>query len=256
MATSGELLGASSTVLVRGEAACRALHSWAGGAFGELLICDAITGHAITGPPPGAKGSTRRPPGSYVVMLQLRAWEAIFLAYDTQPSRLKVVDVPPMEIDSSHTFAQSEDVAAAIVAAAPGMELGSCWAALCEGETQLPQLYAAYHALRHAGWYIRDGVKFGFDFALYDASGPPARHAPLGALVLTREGEGERSWLWLQRHARVCHSVGKGLLLCRVDESSNAGEDNEPPAIPPRLKVRTMRIDGWGPGREHAYLSS
>ena len=256
----GELVGSSSTVLVRGEAACRSLHAWQGGAFGDLLICDAVSGHAITGQPPGPKGA-RRPPGSYVVMLRLRAWEAIYLGFETCPPRLKVVDVPAAGDADVHalTFSQVEEAAAAIAAQAPALELEPCWMALTQAEPQLPQLYAAYHALRHAGWFIRDGFKFGFDFALYDSTGPPARHAPLGALVLTREDEGERSWLWLQRHARVCHSVGKGLLLCRVDEPNDeaaSGADQGSRAIPPRLGVRTMRVDGWNAGREHAILSN
>jgi hypothetical protein len=262
LAIVGELLVDTGTVLVRGKESSRALHSWAGGAFGELLVRDALTGAAVTGPPPSASGHVRRPPGSNVLLLRLRAVEAFFLAFHVQPPRLRVVarapHPPPHDGDTS--FAAAEEATAAAAAAAPALDAAACWAALRQGEPLLPQLYAAYVALRAAGWYIRDGVKFGFDFALYDASAPASRHAPLGALVLARGGEGERNWLWLQRHARVCHSVGKGLLLCSVEEPSSAAAatergGEEEALVPPRLEVRTVRVDNWDPGRAHASLS-
>lgn len=265
---TGELMHVTNTVLVRGEAACRALHSWAGGAFGELLMRDSLSGEAVTGPPPGAKGHVRRPAGSTTVLLRLRSFEAFFLAFEVHPPRLRVVVVPPLPTRTSpdanegsgsgvESFAATEAALAAAAFAAPALDASACWAALCTGEPQLPQLHAAYTALRAAGWHIRDGIKFGFDFALYDASAPSSRHAPLGALVLTRGDEGERSWLWLQRHVRVCHSVGKGLLLCSVEAPSErpSEEDRNAAAVPPRLEVRTMRVDGWDPGRAHASLS-
>lgn len=251
-----ELDTASGTVLVRNQADCRALHAWPGGAFGEILAYDAVDGSVVTGPPPGAKGHQRRPLGSTVIMLRLRAWEAIFLAFETQPPRLRIVEATSddnLGTTATTTFAAMEAEAAAAVAAAPALDLATCWRSFCSAEPDLPQLYAAYVALRAAGWYIRDGIKFGFDFALYDPKGPSTRHAPLGALVLTRAGEGERNWLWLQRHARVCHSVGKGLLLCSVEPSSTAGDAAE--RVPPLMDVQTLRIDGWDPGKAHATLS-
>ena len=250
----GELIAQSATVLVRGEASCRALHAWPGGAFGELLVHDAQTGAPVSGPPPGAKGHKRRPAGSTVVLLRLRAFEAIWLAFEVKPPRLHIVALPPPteSVAASSTFGAAEEAAAEAAALAPPLDLGTCWAALCAEEPHLAQLYATYVALRKAGWYIRDGLKFGFDLALYDATAPQRQHAPLGALVLTDGDEHERSWLWLQRHARVCHSVGKGLLLCSVE--TPRGEPASE-TIPPKLHVRTMRFDGWDPGREHAKLS-
>ena len=205
----------------------------------------------------GAKGHKRRPPGSTVVTLRLRAWEAIFLAFETQPPRLSIVDPAPADLGDplQTTFAASEEAAAAAAEAASPLDLAACWTAFLEAEPQLPVLYAAYATLRDAGWHIRDGIKFGFDFALYDATGPASKHAALGALVLTAEDEGERSWLWLQRHTRVCHSVGKGLLLCSVEEPPADDAAARGPR-PPRLAVRTMRMDGWDLGREHASLSN
>ena len=109
---------------------------------------------------------------------------------------------------------------------------------------------------------MKYGLKYGFDFALYDAASANSKHAPLGVLVLTARAEGERSWLWLQRHVRVCHTVGKGLLLCTVgppavcsvDATSVDGDSYV--GVPPPLDVSTMRVDGWDPGREHALLST
>ena len=90
----GELLpGDPPTVLVRGELSSRALHSWAGGAFGELLVQDAITGNSITGVK--AKGAARRRPDATVVLLRLRSFEAIFLAFGTASPRLRIVAPQP-----------------------------------------------------------------------------------------------------------------------------------------------------------------
>ena len=114
---------------------------------------------------------------------------------------------------------------------------------------------------------MRDGVKFGFDFALYDASGSPSKHAPLGAVVVTPHDHHhlERTWLWLQRHSRVCQSVGKGLLLCNVeqpniqdpapDRSAGVGGAVLSAEQASALHVSTVRVDGWDPDREHAMLS-
>ena len=259
----GELIASSGTVLVRGETDSRVLHAWLGGAFGELLLYDIVSGAAITGPPPGTKG---RPKDLTIVMLRLRAWEALYLAFDTQPPRLRIVAVPPTDASTkvASVFATAEAAAAAAASAAPSLDLATSWKSLREVEPHLPQLHAAYKALRAAGWLIRDGLKFGYDFSLYDGTSPSHMHALLGCLVLTREGAGECNWLCLQRHSRVCHGVGKGLLLCSVEPAAAMLADGAVDEVahvaqlelgPLPMEVSTMRIDGWDPGKEHAAHS-
>ena len=234
---TGEL-AANGTVLVRGsEVECRSLHSWVGGSFGELLAVDELSDPAqpaiVVDRLEAREMKTR-------MMLRLRAVEAYYLVCGLPEPRLRVIWSPTVM------------PAPAISADATGSEDGSValsaselWDALEAGEPLLPYLYCAYKTLREAGWRIRDGVKFGFDFALYDGRYGPSKHAPLGALVLVPQEEAERSWLWVQRHARVCHSVGKALLLCSVEPTGEGGA----------LELRTVRIDGWDPGRAHATIS-
>ena len=289
-------LCASGTCVLRGERDVKSLQAWRGGAFGELLIVDAETGQRC-----------ERKQGSTVLLLRLRAVEAYYLAFGSDPPRLHVVEPPEAPEDedpptlgsaacsssvgpsSAEGKASPSGVGAAMpqptadggsfnilklldsAADAPPLGSAECWALLMEAEPRLPYLYAAYVALRRAGWFIRDGIKFGFDFALYNAAASAAKHAPLGALVLTpHDHDIERSWLWVQRHSRVCHSVGKGLLLCSVEHPQPLGDGGGdggagavvvgagPNLSAPEaasLVVSTMRIDGWDPDRAHAKLS-
>ena len=46
--------------LVHGDASVKALHAWTGGAFGELLVFDAESGAAISGPAPGTRGAQKK----------------------------------------------------------------------------------------------------------------------------------------------------------------------------------------------------
>ena len=250
--TAGELLRASATVLLRGKASCYALHRWSGGAFGELLLHD-MAGSSVTSCD-GQAGLTSREKGHFsahssdptVVLLRLRAFEAFRLAFEVASPRLCIGD-------AAHSpFYAAADDAVATAATMETTPLGpsSCWAALCEGEPLLPELHAAYSALRLVGWHVRDGLKFGFDFALYDASAPVSRHAPFGGLVVANGSE--RSWLWLQRHARICHSVGKGLIVCSVAPAVVKQGTNAEQELPTQKVAYTMRVNGWDPGRAHA----
>lgn len=276
-------LASGGTCIVRGERECKSLQAWRNGAFGELIIVDAATGER----------RERRASTPTVMLLRLRAVEAYYLAFGSQPPRLQLVLPPeqPHEESSfeastscsvegessnlavsgfdSHTDEGPYNILPMLESAsdAPPLDARDCWASLMEGEPRLPYLYAAYVALRGAGWFLRDGVKFGFDFALYDASAPPSKHAPLGAVVVAphEQHQLDRTWLWLQRHSRVCHSVGKGLLLCNVEHpmpqdpapsrSAGAGGAILSAGEASALLVSTVRIDGWDPDREHAMLS-
>ena len=244
-------------VLVRADAAqSRSLHSWVGGSFGELLSIDAASDDAH---PVMIVDRLEAKERQTKMMLRLRAVEAYYLAYGLPEPRLQVIWSPHAAAAAAAAAANGSDddaaasaAAAAAAAATDGgrgtttpLSATELWEALEAGEPLFPYLYCAYTALRDAGWKIRDGVKFGFDFALYDATGGANKHAPLGAIVLAPQADAERSWLWLQRHARVCHSVGKGLLLCSVEPAGEGGA----------LELSTIRIDGWDPGRAHAHLS-
>lgn len=234
MALAHGILSPSGDVIVRGLDMVRGLHSWAGGAFGELIAEDGPDG------------------GDETHALRLMAAEAFYLAYAAQPCRLLISRPAAPRAAGTSDAAGAPMASETPAAAASALGKAECWDALTEAEPLVPQLYATYVALRAAGWRIRDGLKFGFDYALYDAAGGPAAHAPLGALVLEPDADGERSWLWLQRHVRVCHSVGKNLLLCHVQHVP-AGDGGAAAAGPAGdLEVTTLRVRGWDVGKAHA----
>ena len=173
----------------------------------------------------------------------LSAFEAFFLAFGSPSSWLRIYA----------SAADAEDAAGA-------MSEGASWAAFCTADPDFPCLYAAYRALRRVGWNIRDGVKFGVDFTLYEPAASPMAHATHSVLVLTPRAAGERSWPWLQRHVRLSHTVGKELLLCSVELAQDGRADDpaaltSSPSCLDALEVRTLGVRGWGAGREHAYLS-
>ena len=157
--TAGELLRASATVLLRGKASCYALHRWSGGAFGELLLHD-MAGSSVTSCD-GQAGLTSREKGHFsahssdptVVLLRLRAFEAFRLAFEVASPRLCIGDAA-----HSPFYAAADDaVATAATMEATPLGPSSCWAALCEGEPLLPELHAAYAALRPSdGTYATD----------------------------------------------------------------------------------------------------
>ena len=242
-------LCASATAVIIGDDACKSLHLWDAGAFGELLVVDAATGALCD----------RKAGFPSVLLLRLHAVEVFYLAFGVRPPRLTVARPPenPADDYSVSSDANIFNVLPMLASAAdaPLLSERECWDALVAGgQPNLPYLYAAYVALRSAGWVIRDGIKFGVHFALYTSTTAKKQHAQLHALVFTQE-ESEKLWIWLQRHARVSHGVGKGLLLCCVASGPTAAACKHSGLGPEQveaLNVRTLRIDGWHPDRMHA----
>ncbi|KAL1527475.1 hypothetical protein AB1Y20_016140 [Prymnesium parvum] len=177
-----------SSVVVRESRAIARLHEWSRGGYGELVPSDAR---------------------SAVRVLRLSTLEAYFLAFEEQ--RLLLRRARPLFL-SSHM--SSEDCWP--------MSSEDCWAAFCALSASFPQRYAAYRSLRAAGWVVRTGVPYGTDFALYEPAAEPSAHALLGAIVAEALEPGERTWCWLQLHARLCHAVSKGLLLCWLEQATEA----------------------------------
>lgn len=231
-------LSAFNGAEVRGGPAVYSLHSWPLGGFGELAYD--IPTELGSEPTRGPEAQT---PERCVLLLS--AVEAFYLAFGSAPSRLSLV----AEVSDEASPEVLSDV--------------QCWTIFCAWDALFPQLYAAYRSLRLAGWNIRDGVKFGVDFTLYEPEGGPRAHATHSVLVMTPGAEGERTWLWLQRHVRLCHQVGKELLLCTVEALDAALEADggesvalDKPTCVEALEVRTLHVGSWGAGREHAFQST
>ena len=223
VAPSRGTLAASGCAEVRGGPAIHALHSWPRGGFGELT-------HDHKEP----DGSAPRGPASRtpeVCTLLLNSREAYYLAFGLETPRLIIYQ---------------DDVL---------LTRDACWATFCAADEFFPSIYTAYCSLRAAGWHIRDGIKFGVDFTLYEPSSGPSAHATHSVLVLP-PGAGERNWLWLQRHVRLSHTVGKQLLLCTIEAAGgNEAELLSTPVGISQLEVRTLAVSTWGANREHGLQS-
>lgn len=228
--------------VVFGAAGIEALHGWSNGGFGELL-----SGAAAKTASDEAGFSLHLSPleAFHLLSLQrLRVWEGRQAAAPTEE---------PGEASSRISAQASEP-----------MDADSCWEAFGLAVPQFARQYAVYHALRTAGWNLRDGLKFGVDFTLYDQSAQAEDHAAFGALVVSADAGSDRSWLWMQRHMRVCRSVAKGLMLCsvgpRAQGSAEPGGgttvDESTPACVARLEVNMLEFDSWSAGKEHARLST
>ena len=232
---SGVLMHCGS-VEVCGASSVRDLHAWARGGYGELVHHandDAVGLHP-----------TVSSQSSAVCTLLLSTVEAFHLVSTLPEPRLQIIHLSqPDESGDSQRKVLSP---------------GECWSTFCDANQLFPFVYAAYGALRKAGWHIRNGIKFGADFTLYAPRAGPCAHALHSVIVVSPAAVGQRNWLWLQRHVRLCHTVGKGLLLCSVNFNRMAqdGISTNTPRCLNDLKVQTVRIGSWGAGREHGVLSS
>ena len=239
---------ASFGVHVHGGQSITELHAWPSGGFGEL-VHEQPTQQAAASSRAAANAATRAPSAC---TLQLTAVEAFYLAFGAQQPRLTIVRPRG---DGETALSDQE-----------------CWTAFCAEDSMFPQLLAAYRALRTAGWHIRDGIKFGCDFTLYDPKGGPSAHATHSVLVTTPLTP-ERSWLWLQGYTRLCHQVSKQFLLCCVELPTSADlalRDGPPapcaaaidsaalgsPNCLLALEVSTVQIGSWSAGKEHAGTDS
>ncbi len=231
-------------VVVVGVEAVEAVHAWSRGGFGELL-------HGLIAPAAGAAAS---------FSLHLSPVEAFFLVFE-QPPRLRVLDGRSGErapAGGGDAPADAEPTGPAASSAADddgAMGVQACWDAFRSATPEFARTYAVYRALRAAGWHLRDGLKFGVDFALYDPSGSPGAHAEFAALLVGVDASAERSWLWLQRHLRVCRTVAKKLLLCSVGPARGESLDEATPGCLECLPVEMVEMDTWSAGKEHAKQS-
>lgn len=116
---------------------------------------------------------------------------------------------------------------------------------------RFPYERAAYHALAAQGWSVACGANYGADFVLYTPrkTGEPHSHSLHAVLVLTPLDDAG-DWAWLQRHCRVCHTVGKSLVLCEVEHADRS----LPPELSSldsmaRMVVRCATLCSWDPGK-------
>ena len=182
------VVGPRGSVRLRGGRVIQALHSWTLGGFGEL-----IHDVPVDATPAELRKVTSAGLWPEACTLLLTSIEAFYLSHTQQPPRLRLARPAENELSASHLQPPGGEGSHA-------MSDVECWRLFCAIEPLFPQLYAAYCQLRDAGWHIRDGVKFGADFVLYDPKLGPKAHAVHSVLVLAPLHQAERTWVWLQRH--------------------------------------------------------
>jgi tRNA splicing endonuclease len=235
----------SEEARVFGTAAIQALHAWSNGGFGELLkgVAGASSGKAIS------------------FSLHLNPVEAFYLML---LDRLRIWDTScPVTVPTESAAATVVELSANV----QPMDAQRCWEAFDHAVPQLARQYAMYYTLRTSGWNLRDGLKFGVDFTLYDPAGAADSHATLGALVVDADTGADLNWIWLQRHLRVCRSVAKGLLFCCAGGTAcggvdyggrgrgNGGCDESTPAHLSLLPMQMLAVDPWSANSDHPQLS-
>jgi hypothetical protein len=128
------------------------LHPWLQGWYGELVFEASWAPRLPHSPAEGASNGAPK-------VLHLSLTEAFYLAY-------VVLDTPPrLSVESScgpSSVPLSEPEA---------------WLAFSAAQPRFAHNLAAFCALRQAGWYVRCGLKYGADFALYAADGESAAPA-------------------------------------------------------------------------------
>eukprot|EP00316_Scyphosphaera_apsteinii_P005989 CAMPEP_0119327052 /NCGR_PEP_ID=MMETSP1333-20130426/69825_1 /TAXON_ID=418940 /ORGANISM="Scyphosphaera apsteinii, Strain RCC1455" /LENGTH=277 /DNA_ID=CAMNT_0007335529 /DNA_START=1 /DNA_END=834 /DNA_ORIENTATION=+ len=222
------------------------LHSWEHGSFGELFD------------PVAAEQSKRGCGACELIHLQERhaSGRPICLHLSLMEA-LHLVSKGTLQIWQAHQPSEVADSRGTLLSEAV------CWQLFAANSLRFPYEYAAYCALRTAGWVVRSGVTFGADFSLYAPTAERKAHAMLCALVAVPSLDPQRNWCWLQQHVRLCHHVAKGLLLCEVatsDTQQQHGECNlaelSGRACLARLDVRMLRVATWSPAKAHAASSS
>lgn len=206
----------------------RHLHSWQGGAYGELLVGPGQD----PAPRPRSVRDEQALASSSHVLLTLA--EAFYLAFH----RCDTLRVWPHGAGAAES---GEPLTAA-----------QAWACFSCAAPRFAYELAAYTQLRDSGWIVRSGLKFGADFALYAPAATHA-HAALCASVSVAGVDPPHDWRWLQRHVRLCSQVAKGFALCEVEHGGGALDG---PACLPRMAVRLLRVASWMPGKAHAALSA
>jgi hypothetical protein len=139
-----------SAVLVREGS--ELLHPWLQGWYGELVYEASWAPRLPHSPAEGASNGAPK-------VLHLSLTEAFYLAY-------VVLDTPPrLSVESSCGLSSVP------------LSEPEAWLAFSAAQPRFAHNLAAFCALRQAGWYVRCGLKYGADFALYAADGESAAPA-------------------------------------------------------------------------------
>ena len=225
------------TVVVHDSGDIRTLHDWENGRFGELVDLATAPGSSCR-----RSRDLRRQPGE--VCLSLSLPEAYYLAFSRHMLRI----LPAQYLRGSQRQGATP--------ASTPMEKDECWRGFVSVSPRFAYEAAAYCVLRDSGWLALGGLAFGADFALYTPSSKAA-HAELCAVVHVPQVDAPQSWIWLQRHARLCQQVAKGLMLCEVTVSGEATRgadaDSSTPAFLADLAVSIVRVQCWSPCKAGRY---
>ncbi|RKP07528.1 tRNA intron endonuclease [Thamnocephalis sphaerospora] len=190
------------------------------------------------------QGSTvTRASGLSTEPLWLSPEEVVFLAWGL--GCLRVVDAElGIELDISEIWQRS---CCAYSPRTMHADLGKACLEQTQSNDRFALRYAAYHHLRSHRWVVRDGIKYGTDFVIYE-QGPLFDHATHDiASGLYPENV---DWPGLLGIVRVCNQVRKTLRICYVGAPSGTRAGTDGPWCIGNYTVGEFVLRRWVPERD------
>lgn len=115
---------------------------------------------------------------------------------------------------------------------------------------RFPIRFAVYNYYRKKKWVVRQGLKYGADFVLYE-KGPSVDHSKYVVVIIPITNQNNyltRNWTWVLRMSRLCSQVRKTLILCFVVLPKDfMPSDLLQIDILPKLIIWDIEISRWIP---------
>ncbi|KAI8575334.1 hypothetical protein K450DRAFT_262265 [Umbelopsis ramanniana AG] len=111
--------------------------------------------------------------------------------------------------------------------------------------------YVAYHHYRSKAWVVKDGIKFGTDYIIYQR-GPAFHHGEFAIIIIpsyheTSNKQENLSWSWILGMNRVCSQANKTLVLCYVNLPPQTTVHCLSPECLTQYSVTEMAMKRWIP---------
>lgn len=130
------------------------------------------------------------------------------------------------------------------------LNLYELWRVLVSRDEQFPVLYRVYHHFRAKGWVVRNGLKFGANFLLYQ-DGPPFFHSTYSVKIQVNTLNEAMSWRELFGLNRITEATSKELMLVEIDGDGQAFERvQDSPENLGELYLKEVLVRRWVPSQK------
>ncbi|CAO3692485.1 unnamed protein product [Umbelopsis ramanniana] len=111
--------------------------------------------------------------------------------------------------------------------------------------------YVAYHYYRSKAWVVKNGIKFGTDYIIYQR-GPAFHHGEFAVIVIpsyqeTSSKQDDLSWNYILGMNRVCSQANKTLVLCYVNLPPKQSVPRLSPNCLTHYSVTELTMKRWIP---------